>query len=83
MLRGPCDTELAIGGFYLMSSSPCWCAERNRKKSWELDSIIMQNMGHNLLLFCARTWPSYHVIEDHLLLFKSPESKKSSNCLKN
>ena len=35
---------------------------------WEFDSIIMQNMSHNLLLFCARTWPSNHVIENHLPL---------------
>ena len=26
----------------------------------------MQNMSHNLLLFCAPTWPSYHVIENQL-----------------
>ena len=23
-------------------------------------------MNHNLLLFCAPTWPSHHVIENHL-----------------
>ena len=33
---------------------------------WEFDSILMQNMSHNLLLFCAPTWPSYHVIDNHL-----------------
>ena len=33
---------------------------------WEFDSILMQNMSHNLLLFCAPTWPSYHVIHNHL-----------------
>ena len=39
----------------------------NEKKFfWEFDSIVMQNMSHNLLLFCAQTWPSYHVIENHL-----------------
>lgn len=33
------------------------------KKSWEFDSIIMQNTSHNLLLLCAPTWPSHHVTE--------------------
>ena len=36
---------------------------------WELDSIIMQNLSHNLLLFCTQTWPSPHVIENHLLTY--------------
>lgn len=62
MLRGPCDTELAMGGIAAM------LVHRTKHKK-VLDSIIMQNMSHNLLLFCARTWLSYHVIEDHLLLF--------------
>ena len=35
----------------------------------EFDSIIMQNMSHNLLLFCTQTWPSHHVIENHLLWY--------------
>ena len=43
-----------------------WCTEQTRKKSWEFDSIIMENMRHNLLLFCAPTRPSYHMIEYHL-----------------
>ena len=30
----------------------------------------MQNMSHNLLLFCAPTWPSHHVIENHLVSHK-------------
>ena len=38
-----------------------------KKVFWEFDFIIMQNMSHNLLLFCATTWPSHHVIENHLL----------------
>ena len=33
---------------------------------WEFDPIIMQNMSYNLLLICAPTWPSHHVIEKHL-----------------
>ena len=37
-----------------------------KKISWEFESIIMQNMSHNLLLFCAPTWPSHHVIGNHL-----------------
>ena len=32
----------------------------------EFDSIVMQNMSHNLLLFCTQTWQSHHVIENHL-----------------
>ena len=39
---------------------------KEKKVFWEFGSIIMQNMSHNLLLFCAPTWPSYHVIENHL-----------------
>ena len=35
---------------------------------WEFDSIIMQNMSHNLLLFCTQTWPPHHVIENHLYM---------------
>ena len=27
----------------------------------------MQTMSHNLLLLCAPTWPSHHVVENHLL----------------
>ena len=27
-----------------------------KKVFWEFDSIMMQNMSHNLLLFCAPTW---------------------------
>ena len=42
---------------------------KEKKVFWEFDSIIMQN-GHNLLLFCAPPWPSYHVIEGHLLMRK-------------
>ena len=34
----------------------------------EIDSIIMQNMSHNLLLFCTQTWPSRHEIQNHLYL---------------
>ena len=37
-----------------------------KKVIWEFDSIIMQNMSLNFLLFCVPTWPSYHVIENHL-----------------
>ena len=40
-----------------------------KKVFWEFDSIIMKNMSHNLLLFCAPTWPSHHVIENHLLVY--------------
>ena len=41
---------------------------KEKKVFWEFDSVIVQNMSHNLLLFCAPTWPCYHVIENHLLL---------------
>ena len=37
---------------------------------WEFDSIIMQNMSHDLLLFCALTWPSHHVIENPVFFRK-------------
>jgi len=40
--------------------------KKEKNVSWKFDSIIMQNMGSNLVLFYAPTWPSYHVIEDHL-----------------
>ena len=40
---------------------------KEKKVVWELDSIIMQTISHHLQLFCAPTWPSYHVIENHLL----------------
>ena len=39
-----------------------------KKVFWQFDSIIMQNMSHNLLLFCAPTWPSRHASENHLWL---------------
>ena len=41
---------------------------KEKKAFWEFDSVIAQNMSHNLLLFCAPTWPCYHVTENHLLL---------------
>ena len=47
-----------IGGFHRTKEQKVFC---------ELDSIIVQNMNHNVLLFCAPTWPSYHVIENHLI----------------
>ena len=34
---------------------------KEKKVFWEFDSVIMQNMSHHLLLFCAPTWPSYHL----------------------
>ena len=47
--------------------------QNNREKVfWEFDSIIMQNTSHNLLLFCAPTWPSHHVTENHLYQFIQP-----------
>ena len=48
------------------------------KVFWEFDSIIMQNMCHNLLLFCTQTWPSLHVTKNHLLKFKRPGSGEGS-----
>ena len=41
---------------------------KEKKVFWEFVSIIMQNTSHNILLFCTPTWPSYHVIENHLFL---------------
>ena len=40
-----------------------------KKVSWEFDSIIIQNMSHNLL---TPTWPSYHVIENQQTNAKCP-----------
>ena len=34
---------------------------------WEFDSIIMQNLGDILALFCTPTWPSHHVSENQEL----------------
>ena len=39
----------------------------------QFDSIIMQNMCHNLLLFCTQTWPSHHVIG--MFLFRARAEK--------
>ena len=37
---------------------------KEKKVFWEFDSIIiMQAISHNVLLFCAPTWPSHHMIE--------------------
>ena len=41
--------------------------KQKRNKSWGFDFVIMQNLRHNLLSFWASTWPSYHVIEYHLV----------------
>ena len=42
--------------------------QNNReKKSWEFDSLIMQNLGDVLPLFCTPTWPSHHVSENQEL----------------
>ena len=35
-----------------------------KKFFWEFDSIIMQNLGDILPLFCTPTWPSHHVSEN-------------------
>ena len=58
----------SIDGFHLTSQQTDYVgAQNNREKVfWEFDSIMIQNMSHNLLLFCAPTWPSHHVIENHL-----------------
>ena len=40
---------------------------KEKKVFWEFDAITMQNKDPNLLLFCATTWPSYRVTENHLL----------------
>ena len=47
---------------------------RTKEKKYfrEYYSIIMQNMCHQLLLFCAPTWPSYHMIENHLCCLMMP-----------
>lgn len=43
-------------------------ATKEKTVFWEFDSIIVQNVSHNLLVFCAPTWPSGYVIEKHIML---------------
>ena len=38
-----------------------------KKDFWEFDSIIMQNLGDILPLFCSPTLPSHHVSENQEL----------------
>ena len=38
---------------------------KEKEVFWEFDFIIMQNMCHNWLSFCAPTLSSYHLIEYH------------------
>ena len=47
---------------------------KEKKVFWEFDPITMQNMDHNLLLFCATTWPSYHLTENHVLYIEGKSS---------
>ena len=61
-------TFACIDGFYLTLLPPCWCTEQERTKSFGKLTMIMQNVSHNLLLFCARTRSSYHVIENRLFI---------------
>ena len=48
---------------------------------WEFDSIIMQNMSRKLLLFCAPTWPNFHVIENRLFTQVQIQVKGSFSCV--
>ena len=69
---------LALSGYQLIHSSinkwfspdviAALLVDRTKEKKvfWVFDLIIMQNINHNLLFFCAPTWPSYHMIENHL-----------------
>ena len=41
-----------------------------KKVFWEFDSVIMQNLGDILPLFCTPTWPSHHVSENQELTRK-------------
>ena len=54
----------SIGGFHLMLVH----ATKEKTVFWEFDSITVQNVSHNLLVFCAPTWPSDYVIENHIML---------------
>lgn len=36
---------------------------KEQKVFWEVDSIIVQGMSHNVLSFCVPTWLSCHVVE--------------------
>ena len=46
---------------------------------WELDFIIMQNMSHKFVLFCTPTWPSHHVIENHLYKYLYYNNNNNNN----
>ena len=41
---------------------------KEEKVFGEFDSIILENTSHNFLQCCTLTWPSYRMIENHLLL---------------
>ena len=56
--------DFVILGFHVTLRRPCSCTEQLRKKSWEFDSVIMQNVSDILPLFCTPTWPSHHVSEN-------------------
>ena len=75
-----CDNNEEVKGWFSLDAIAAMLVHRTKEKNvfWELDSFIMRNMSHNLLLFCTPTWRSYQVNEN---CFKSPESKMNSNCL--
>ena len=60
------DVEVTEGRTGDLSLRKPGTSQLSRDCFCKFDSTIMQNMSHNLRLFCAPTWPSYHVIENHL-----------------
>ena len=60
--------EERMSGFHLTSGPPCGYTEPKKKKNsfGNFTLLLCKKMSRNLLLFCAPTWPSYYVIENHL-----------------
>ena len=70
-------TGWSTGGFHMTLSPPCWCTEQKKKNS--LGIRLHYHDNHHLRLFCAPTWPSYHVIENnqfkYIMIAQSGSSK--------
>ena len=60
---------------------PASLVHRTKKKKvfWEFHSI-MHNTSHNLILFCATTSPSYHMIKNHLLYCDTNWKTPGTSC---
>ena len=71
MWKTPMTTE-NWGKFYSrlsrdVTAAMCVYQTKAKKDFWEFDSIIMQNLGDILPLFCSPTLPSHHVSENQEL----------------